>query len=81
MFADPLDNAQHTIEQTTENAVAERRRAAAPEQVQNPDGSWPVTECADCGEDIEEGRLALARIRCFKCQSALEIRRKQYAVG
>lgn len=78
MFADDLDRAAFVTEKANEEAVAETRRRAAPEQVQNADGSWPHTECVLCGEDIEEARLALGKVRCFGCQDALEKRNKQY---
>lgn len=78
MFADPLDQASHLADMANEEAVAETRRRAAPEQVQNPDGSWPSPECCDCGEDIEPARLEMGKIRCFACQDALEKRNKQF---
>lgn len=76
---DPLDEATIVIERATAEALARTRAKAAPEQVQNADGSWPVTECVDCDADIPTARLAHGRIRCFECQSALEKRRKHYA--
>lgn len=78
MFADELDRAAFITEKANEEAVAATRLRAAPEQVQNEDGSWPHTECVLCGEDIEEARLALGRTKCFSCQSALEKRSKQF---
>lgn len=81
MFADPLDQAAHLADMANEEAVAETRRRAAPEQVRNADGSWERTECFDCGEDIEPARLDLGKIRCFACQDALEKRSKQFGRG
>jgi phage/conjugal plasmid C-4 type zinc finger TraR family protein len=69
---DVLDRASNLTQETTDNAIAEQRRKAAPQQVQNPDGSWPVTECLDCDLAIPEGRLKMGRIRCVECQSAVE---------
>ena len=53
------------------------RQKAAPQQVQNEDGTWPVTLCVDCDEDIEPGRILLGRIRCFQCQSDIESKNKR----
>jgi RNA polymerase-binding transcription factor DksA len=76
-FADDNDRASF-IEEAARDAGLDRvRQAAKPEQQQNEDGSWPVTEC-QCGEPIEEGRLALGKIRCIECQTKLEQRRKNY---
>lgn len=74
---DILDRASALTERLTEAYVGQARRRAQPEQEQNPDGSWPQTDCEDCGCDIEPGRLALGKIRCFACQSARESRQKR----
>lgn len=76
--ADPIDNACKTETLMRDNDVALARSRAAPEQVQDADGSWPITECKDCGDDIPAGRLALARVRCVICQGRLDARRKLY---
>jgi RNA polymerase-binding transcription factor DksA len=78
-FSDEMDRAAHITDMANEEAVQEQRRKAAPEQVQNEDGSWPTTECLDCDESIEQGRLAMGKVRCFACQCSLEQRRKLYA--
>lgn len=69
--ADDLDRAAALTQQLADAAVAEARRAAAPQQVQCIDGSWPNPEC-ECGEPIPEARLRLGRIRCVDCQDAIE---------
>lgn len=74
--ADDLDNAAVLTQQLNDAYVASVRRKAAPEQAQNLDGSWPVTEC-ECGEDIPLGRIALGKIRCIDCQQALERSRRR----
>jgi RNA polymerase-binding transcription factor DksA len=71
-WADELDRAAELQQSMNDEAVLKVQRAAAPQQRQNPDGSWPQTECADCGEDIEPARLAHGRVRCYECQSTLE---------
>lgn len=69
--ADDLDVAAQLTQQLADAAVADVRRAAAPQQVQCKDGSWPNPEC-ECGEPIPEARLRLGRIRCVDCQEILE---------
>ena len=71
-----LDQASNVTLASTANQIAHYSYLAAPEQVQNEDGTWPVTECISCGNDIEEGRLALARVRCLRCQEILEKKRR-----
>lgn len=73
---DLLDRASAVTQRFNDDSVERARRLAQPEQTQNPDGTWPQTECDDCPNDIEEGRLAMGKIRCFGCQTALERRRK-----
>ena len=70
--ADPLDHASKIADQHASDKVKEISRLAAPEQVQNPDGSWPVTECVTCGDDLIPARLAHGFIRCVPCKSKLE---------
>ena len=74
--ADILDQASNVTLASTANQIAHLSYLAAPEQVQNEDGSWPVTECVDCSDEIEEGRLELAKIRCKRCQEILEKKRR-----
>lgn len=69
--ADDLDRAAALTQELADAAIAEARRAAAPQQVQCIDGSWPNPEC-ECGEEIPPERLRLGRIRCIYCQEALE---------
>lgn len=75
---DPLDQA--TQHEENQRAISEKavRARAAPEQVQNKDGSWPVTECIDCGSDIGEGRLELGKVRCIRCQELKDRKDKLY---
>ena len=66
-FSDEIDRA---------NYIAD---LAAPEQKQDESGAWETEECVDCGEDIEEQRLAMGKVRCFSCQSIKEKKEKNYA--
>lgn len=70
--ADELDRAADLTQRTTDAAVEDVRRRSRPEQVQNPDGTWPHEDCVDCGEEIGIGRLRLGKVRCIYCQQALE---------
>ena len=74
--ADILDQASNVTLASTANQIAHLSYLAAPEQERNADGSWPETECVDCGEEIEVGRLELAKVRCFRCQQSLENKRR-----
>lgn len=75
MHADELDRAADLTAAVTQGHVEDIRHRARPEQVQNPDGSWPHTECVECGNEIPEGRLILGKIRCVHCQRLLEAKR------
>lgn len=71
---DVLDAASELTARMNDSYVELARRKSAPEQVQNPDGTWPVTECEECGVDIPPARLAMGRVRCVDCQGAKEKR-------
>ena len=75
--ADNLDQAAALTQHLTDSYVAQARSLSKPEQVQNPDGTWPVTECIDCEAEIPAGRLALGRIRCVHCQEDNERRARR----
>jgi RNA polymerase-binding transcription factor DksA len=77
--SDPIDQASQTTELHNRVALEAHRLKAAPQQVPLPDGSWPTTDCADCGGPIESVRLAAGRIRCVGCQTALEKEESGYA--
>lgn len=77
-YADPLDKASDLASMYNEQGLAEVQRKNAPEQTQNPDGTWPHTECVDCGDDIPEGRLQLGRVRCISCQDIKERRARAF---
>lgn len=73
--ADVLDQATEVAQQATDDAIAHYRRLAEPEQ--DPNNIDP--DCCDCGEPIEDGRLALLKKRCLSCQNKYENRRRLYA--
>ena len=70
--ADILDQASNVTLASTANQIAHLSYLAAPEQVQNEDGSWPVTECTECGNEIPDARLNLGFIRCVACAEVAE---------
>ncbi|MBT2325536.1 hypothetical protein J7E62_24690 [Variovorax paradoxus] len=69
--ADNLDRAADLTRARAEAQIAAVRLQAAPEQVQNPDGTWPVTECVVCDADLGK-RAELGKIRCVRCQERRE---------
>ena len=71
--ADDLDRAADLTRALADAQIGAVRALARPEQVQRPDGSWPVEECLDCGDDLGE-RLKLAKVRCVACQGLKERR-------
>ena len=74
--ADILDQASNVTLASTANQIAHLSHLAAPEQERDAEGNWQVTECLDCGRDIEEGRLNLGKVRCLRCQETLEKKRR-----
>lgn len=74
--ADPLDQASENELASTEMYVAQARERNKPEQVKNEDGTWPETECIDCGVEIPKGRLELGKVRCIDCQEIIEKRQR-----
>lgn len=76
MNADFLDQATDETLKATKSLENEVRSRAKPDQVQNPDGTWPQEDCEDCGNEIPKARLlACGSIRCVYCQTLLEKRR------
>ena len=71
-FTDPLDAANHFADMHNRRSEAAVRAKAAPEQVPNPDGSWPTMTCIDCDEDLNPARLLMGRVRCIACQTCKE---------
>lgn len=85
-WSDPIDQGSHLAQVHADAAIAAHAAKMKPEQKQvlvERDGvevlEWEQLECEDCGLAIEPERLAMARVRCFKCQDAKEKREKQYA--
>ena len=71
-YSDSIDQGTDMAALHTAAAIAAQQRKMAPEQVQNPDGSWPVTECLACGDDIPLPRIQMGKVRCVFCQERRE---------
>lgn len=71
-YVDQVDKANQIAEEFTAAHIKRVQEKNKPEQVQNPDGSWPHTECVDCEDEIPEGRLNLGKVRCISCQEIKE---------
>lgn len=72
--ADNLDAAADLTRQRTDDAIKDAAWCMRPQQVQNPDETWPQPDCEDCGNEIPMARLQMGRIRCVYCQERLERR-------
>lgn len=70
--SDCLDSAVELTQIRMDDAIKESSRALRPQQIRNDDGTWPVTDCDECGNEIPEGRLLMGKIRCVYCQDRLE---------
>ena len=51
------------------------RELNAPQTHQDFDGK----NCVECGDEMPKERLAMQRVRCVHCQTAIEEKRKRYA--
>lgn len=71
-YTEQVDQANQIAEEFTAAHIHRIQSKNKPEQVQNPDGTWPHTECVDCDDEIPQGRLALGKIRCIDCQEIKE---------
>lgn len=71
-YADVLDQASALSQTLVDNSVDVVRQRNKPEQVQNKDGTWPITDCIDCEDHIPTARLNLGKVRCVECQTHLE---------
>jgi RNA polymerase-binding transcription factor DksA len=72
--ADDLDKASEIAQMFNDNGLKTVQQRIKPEQVQDENGDWPITECLDCGVDIPEERLNWGRVLCVECQTIKERR-------
>lgn len=78
-FSDEIDRANFIADMANQEAVEHYRYLARPEQQKDAEGNWETSECVDCGKDIEDGRLAMGKVRCFDCQTIKEKKERLYA--
>lgn len=71
-YVEQVDQANQIADEFTTAHIHRIQQKNKPEQVQNPDGTWPHTECIDCDDEIPQGRLALGKVRCIDCQELKE---------
>lgn len=73
-MADPMD-ASTALEMMDTNVRIAAQRALANRPESHPD--FDDINCVECGEEIPAKRLAMKKVRCTICQSALEHRNAQ----
>ena len=78
MFTDPLDHAAMLQDVHNTEALRKQRASAPPMQTRNEDGTWPETECRECDEPIEPQRLEHGFVRCIRCQTKIENRKRYF---
>ena len=73
-YADPIDLASAQERKALDSKLEEHKERVKPTQVKNPDGTWPITVCVKCGEDIGEKRLeaAIKNTLCIDCATLAE---------
>ena len=67
--ADNLDRASELEEIQRQSAIQAMQR-----RMQQVPSDFDGTNCVDCEEEIEEGRLAIGKYTCFQCQTKRERR-------
>lgn len=70
--ADPIDKASELADAFTEHSIQAVQARNKPEQVKNPDGTWPHEECIECGDTLPLARKELGRVKCISCQEIFE---------
>lgn len=73
-LTDLIDQASAQEMRETAIRVAEARAKAKRDQEPLPDGTYAITECVECGDEIGEARLKVAthNTMCVFCQSKAE---------
>lgn len=75
MEENELEMAEKFSQSQRDFMIAISRQALQAEHHEDFDG----LHCLDCGEGIIKQRLDSGRIRCTDCQSALELKARQYS--
>lgn len=68
-LTDESDRATRTEMEFTQDSIDATRNRARPQQSACADGTFAVTDCEDCGEQIGEARLKVAAMNllCVHC--------------
>lgn len=75
---DEADIGNRYMELERASLEASQRAKASPQQVRNPDGSWPTPECVECDQPIGEARLKLGFVVCIECALIAERRGQRH---
>ena len=67
--SDNLDRASELEEVQRQASIR-----AAQGKIGKPPAGFDGTNCVDCGDEVEEGRLAICKYTCFLCQTKRERR-------
>lgn len=67
--ADNLDRASELEEIQRQSAIQAMQR-----KMQQVPSDFDGTNCVDCGDEVEEGRIAIGKYTCFLCQTKRERR-------
>jgi len=73
---DPFDQASALEQAATDQAIYEVRRYCKPTQAPLKNGTYEVTDCDDCGNEIGAARLkvAIKNTLCVHCATLRERR-------
>lgn len=79
--SDESDRASNLEEMARKDALDRATRAVEQQQRPRADGTYEVTECEECGEDIGAERLRLAsrNLMCWHCATEMERKSKWYS--
>lgn len=77
-ITDVSDQATAREMENLDISLREHARRVRRSQDARADGTYEITECVECGEDIGEGRLthAIKNTLCIHCATAAEKRQK-----
>jgi RNA polymerase-binding transcription factor DksA len=76
---DPIDSASLIEAAALRENIAQVQWASRPQQLPRDDGTYAVTDCDECGNDIGEVRLRIApkNLMCVGCAAAQEVEQKR----
>ena len=73
-ISDTIDRASDIEQRATAQAIYDTQRRCKPQQLPRDDGTYEVTDCDECGNEIPYGRLRVAIMNrlCVYCAEILE---------